>query len=193
MYPVYPSIQNESCLCNRGTDDTATVYAAELRAIVMALEVTKERFIDGQWQDRLAERGAVILTDNQAALRVIQNPRMPSGQVYLEGCLRLLEWCSRENKIQVELRWIPGHEGIPGNETADMLAKEAATTKDINIHHTNTSIDHKRYIRLAAAARKSIRRESWIAWEKAWRMTARRIGRLIEAPITRIWRAGKAC
>ncbi|KAG0160606.1 hypothetical protein PDIDSM_8136 [Penicillium digitatum] len=62
---------------------------------------------------------------------------MPSGQVYLEGCLRLLEWCN--DKIQVELRWVPAHEGIPGNEAADMYAKEAATTTETNIHDTNAN------------------------------------------------------
>lgn len=179
VYPVYPNIQDDSRLCNMGTDDDATVYAAELRAIEMALEVIKERFIDSQWQDRLAERGAVIFTDNQAALRAIRNPRMPSGQVYLEGCLRLLEWSDSEG-IQVELRWIPAHEGVPGNEIADMLAKTAATT-------TQEANQYNRFIRLAAAASKSVKQESTIAWEKEWtkggaRRTARRTRRLIDVP-----------
>ncbi|KAJ5159355.1 reverse transcriptase [Penicillium coprophilum] len=177
VYPVYPTTQDESKLCNMGTDDNATVYAAELRAIEIALETIKERFSDGQWQERLMEKGAVIFTDNQAVLKAIRNPRMPSGQVYLEGCLRLLEWCSTQNKIQVELRWIPAHEGIPGNEIADMLAKTAATTQEPN--------HHNRFIRLAAAASKSVKQESTIAWEKAWTKggrTARRTRRMIEVP-----------
>ncbi|KAG0158136.1 hypothetical protein PDIDSM_5649 [Penicillium digitatum] len=169
VYPAYPYRRNEARLCNMGTDDDATVYAAELRAIEMALEVIKERFNDdNEWRDCLAKSGVVIFTDNQATLRAIQNPRMPSGQVYLEGCLRLLEWCN--DKIQVELRWVPAHEGIPGNEAADMYAKEAATTTETNIHDTNanantnantndntnvnTNVNHNRSIRLAAAASK---------------------------------------
>ncbi|KAJ5458797.1 hypothetical protein N7530_010741 [Penicillium desertorum] len=158
-----------------GTDGEATVYAAELRAIEMALEIIKEISLSDQ-QQRLAN-GAVIFTDNQAALRAIQNPRMPSGQVFLEGCLCLLEWCKG---IQVEIRWIPAHEGIPGNEHADTLAKEAATTNDINHNHN-------RYIRLAATARKGIKQDTKAAWERSWsktgvRMTARRTRKLIEAP-----------
>ncbi|KAG0158785.1 hypothetical protein PDIDSM_6304 [Penicillium digitatum] len=201
VYPAYPYRRNEARLCNMGTDDDATVYAAELRAIEMALEVIKERFNDdNEWRDCLAKSGVVIFTDNQATLRAIQNPRMPSGQVYLEGCLRLLEWCN--DKIQVELRWVPAHEGIPGNEAADMYAKEAATTTETNIHDTNanatnantndntnvnTNVNHNRSIRLAAAASKSVKRESTIAWEKAWtkggsKRTARRTRRMIEVP-----------
>ncbi|KUM55612.1 hypothetical protein ACN42_g11637 [Penicillium freii] len=185
VYPVHPNAQDDSRLCNMGTDDDATVYAAELRAIEMALEIIKEKSTNdnNSWRDRLAERGATIFTDNQAALRAIRNPRMPSGQVYLEGCLRLLEWSDNEG-IQVELRWIPAHEGIPGNEIADMLAKTAATQK-ANIQQTNTN--HNRFIRLAAAASKSIKQESSIAWEKEWtkggiRRTARRTRRLIDVP-----------
>ncbi|KAI0999243.1 hypothetical protein K3495_g8953 [Podosphaera aphanis] len=38
---------------------------------------------------------------------------------------------------QVRVKWIPGHEGIPGNEMADQLAREAldqiSNTKDIGI------------------------------------------------------------
>ncbi|QQK42055.1 reverse transcriptase [Penicillium digitatum] len=184
VYPAYPYRRNEARLCNMGTDDDATVYAAELRAIEMALEVIKERFNDdNEWRDCLAKSGVVIFTDNQATLRAIQNPRMPSGQV--------------------ELRWVPAHEGIPGNEAADMYAKEAATTTETNIHDTNanantnantndntnvnTNVNHNRSIRLAAAASKSVKRESTIAWEKAWtkggsKRTARRTRRMIEVP-----------
>ncbi|CRL26609.1 Polynucleotidyl transferase, ribonuclease H fold [Penicillium camemberti] len=110
---------------------------------------------------------------------------MPSGQIYLEGCLCLLEWCA--GKIQVELRWIPEHEDIPGNETADTLAKEAATTQETDIHYINTGTDinHNRYIRLAAAAKKGMKRNSAIEWEKSWAKggkTARRTRGMIEAP-----------
>ncbi|QQK45660.1 Reverse transcriptase, putative [Penicillium digitatum] len=178
VYPAYPSVQNESRLCNMGSDDDATVYAAELHAIEMALEVIQYQFTSNDdWRERLAERGAVIFTDNQAALKAIKNPKMPSGQVYLEGSLRVLDWCSK-SKIQVELRWIPAHEGIPGNEHVDMLAKSAATT-------TDTSNYHNRSTRLAAAASKCIKHESMIAWEKSWSKggrIARRTRRLVEAP-----------
>jgi Ribonuclease HI len=168
----------ESRLCHMGTDNMATVYAAELRAIEMALEIIKERFLDDQQRHRLVY-GAVIFTDNQAALRAIQNPKMPSGQIYLEGCLRILEWCA--GKIQIEIRWVPAHEGILGNETADMLAKEAATAK---VNHDQDH-NHNSYIRLAAAAKRGIKQDIKAVWEKSWSKTgrtARRTRRLIEAP-----------
>ncbi|KAJ5159350.1 uncharacterized protein N7500_009001 [Penicillium coprophilum] len=65
-----------------GSDDDSIVYAAKLRAIEMALEVIKEKCNDkdNQWKDCLVESGAVIFTDNQVALKAIQNPQMPSGQ-----------------------------------------------------------------------------------------------------------------
>ncbi|KAG0157076.1 hypothetical protein PDIDSM_4260 [Penicillium digitatum] len=76
VYPAYPSVQNESRLCNMGSGDDATVYAAELRAIEMALEVIQYQFTSNDdWRERLAERGAVIFTDNQAALKAIQTPQ----------------------------------------------------------------------------------------------------------------------
>ncbi|KAJ5566471.1 hypothetical protein N7535_008109 [Penicillium sp. DV-2018c] len=96
----------------------------------------------GQWQQSI-KQGAVTFTDNQAALRAIQNPRMPSGQGHLEGCLGLLEWCTSEG-IQVELRRILAHESIPSNETADDLTKEAATSPEAKPGSTSNSNSTRR-------------------------------------------------
>jgi hypothetical protein len=38
--------------------------------------------------------------------------------------MQVLEKLSKSNKVT--LMWIPGHQGIPGNEEADMLAMEGA-------------------------------------------------------------------
>jgi hypothetical protein len=38
--------------------------------------------------------------------------------------MQVLEKLSKSNKVT--LMWIPGHQGIPGNEEADRLAKEGA-------------------------------------------------------------------
>jgi hypothetical protein len=70
-----------------GDDETSTVYAAELRAIEMSLALVLEG--PGPWT-ALAKNGLVIFADSQAALKALRQPRMPSGQVYLAGCLDLI-------------------------------------------------------------------------------------------------------
>jgi ribonuclease HI len=36
---------------------------------------------------------------------------------------KIKEFNIRRQNIQVEFRWVPGHAGIEGNETADQFAK----------------------------------------------------------------------
>ena len=102
---------------------------------------------------------------------------MPSGQASLAGCLDLVSQL-REKGIRAELRWVPAHQGILGNETADEHAKEAAQKID-EPHNPNN-----RYIRLAAAAKRRIRTEAKIEWEGEWtkETTSRETRRLIKAP-----------
>lgn len=102
-----------------GTEATSTVYAGEACGIKLALEgllrLKRDREI----------KNPVIFSDSQATLKILINPPMVSGQVYIHDCVRFLRDCMDEG-INVTLRWIPGQEGVPGNEAADRAAKKAA-------------------------------------------------------------------
>ena len=157
-----------------GDENTTTVYAAELRAIEMALDLVLNS--TEPWAAQ-ARNGLVIFADSQAALKALRRPRMPSGQIYLIGCLDLIRQLA-ERGIRTELRWIPAHQGVLGNETVDQHAKDAAQKPD------DPQNSHNRYIRLAAATKRRLRQEAKIEWERAWasEKTGRPTKRLIETP-----------
>lgn len=140
-----------------GTDDLSTVYAAELRAIEMVLDLVRTKVPS---EERL-DNGVTIFADSQAALKALRRPRMPSGQVYLTGCLDLINWLAAR-RIGVEFHWIPAHQGILGNETVDQNAENAAQEEICS------QIDNNRYIRLAAAVKRRFREKATVAWENAW-------------------------
>ncbi|KAJ5227661.1 hypothetical protein N7489_008369 [Penicillium chrysogenum] len=64
-----------------GDEETSTVYAAELRAIEMALALV---LLSTEPRTVPAKNRLVIFADSQAALKALSRPRMPSGQVYLK-------------------------------------------------------------------------------------------------------------
>ena len=63
----------------------------------------------------------VILTDALSVLEALGNPKKTDLNPLREMIARLM------TKTKVVFQWIPAHCGIPGNETADKLAKEGAS------------------------------------------------------------------
>jgi ribonuclease HI len=63
-----------------------------------------------------------ICSDSRAAIAALAKTTTESSSVW--ACMQVLEKLSKSNKVT--LMWIPGHQGILGNEEADRLAKEGA-------------------------------------------------------------------
>jgi ribonuclease HI len=80
---------------------------------------------------------------------------MPSGYIYLLGASLLASWLVDQG-IKTEFRWIPAHEGIPGNEQVDGVAKRVALRTGL------AGVDDRRIIP-AAAVKRRVREAAKIA------------------------------
>ena len=90
----------------------ATVFQAEIKAITACVE--------GLLGRRTRNTRIHILSDSQAALRALDAQVHESWVVW--ECRDALMQLAMRN--EVVLQWVPGHEGIDGNEKADDLAKK---------------------------------------------------------------------
>ena len=93
----------------------SSVFQAEIYAI---LQCAKSDDLRQRHNDSIA-----ICTDSQAALKALSCPKINSALVVLETMSALRELAIFNS---VRLLWVPGHSGIPGNEIADGLARQAS-------------------------------------------------------------------
>ena len=109
-YSVYfPSFGNIS---HRISDDSG-IFTAEVEAINKALSYIKI--------SPRSDRRFVIFCDSKSVLESIE-----SQETKIPCMIRLLDTLQELKKNSVvKFCWVPSHVGIPGNETADILAKNA--------------------------------------------------------------------
>ncbi|XP_026680165.1 uncharacterized protein LOC108252718 isoform X1 [Diaphorina citri] len=107
------------CRQSAGLVTLTTVYQAELFAILMGAR----HALDLGWRGRQI----TFFSDSQAALNTLKSPKVSSKLAW--ECIENLSELAIQNKVNLE--WIPGHRGFDGNESADLLAREAAEEKFI--------------------------------------------------------------
>ncbi|QKX57721.1 uncharacterized protein TRUGW13939_04840 [Talaromyces rugulosus] len=145
-----------------GASTTSTVYAAELRGIDLAFQIVLDIHSKTNTPGK-----CVVFTDNQAAIQAMANPKCPSGQYILAEAIRSLDKL-RDQGWEVQIRWIPAHIGIPGNEAADRAAKEAAGHNPNTRTNPEPQPEPESVQTLTATTKSAIRRTMKSEWEKSW-------------------------
>jgi ribonuclease HI len=147
-----------------GDSDTSTVYAAELQGIRLALIMALKDWDKGNRRNKV-----IIYTDNQAAIRTVGNPTGKSGAYIIDDIVRLIDCLQATKRIQVEVRWVPAHTGILGNEIADIAAKEAAGWRAYEqMCAGNRAVPPARLYPLRTTLKTWIKQEAQKEWEYSW-------------------------
>ncbi|PPQ81181.1 hypothetical protein CVT24_009472 [Panaeolus cyanescens] len=100
-----------------GDADENTVYEGELMGLILGMEIACEKGLKGTIH---------IGLDNQAVLATIRTRRANHAQQLwkkFEGLVK--QYLKKDGRNKLKLRWVPGHEGVEGNERADEAAREA--------------------------------------------------------------------
>ena len=127
------------------------VYAAELTAIQLGIS---------QWK---RVRGLYpvcnIYIDSQAACSSIAKPGRQSGQGIIMNILDQIDEIGPQQQLNIV--WIPGHQGIEGNERADKEAKIAAQSPE-----TSGQIKHPPQ---KACRAQDIKTKAKVQWQETWK------------------------
>ncbi|KAJ5513135.1 hypothetical protein N7463_002687 [Penicillium fimorum] len=108
-----------------GPMDRWSVHAAELIGILYAINIINKIALRHWSTSHTRVRSATILSDSKSALQSVQNPWNKSGQQIIHAILQAAR-NTKTHGTSIRLQWTPGHCEVPGNDAADLLAKEAA-------------------------------------------------------------------
>jgi hypothetical protein len=138
------------------------VYAAELHGISLALQIAQA------YADRNgSRRNVAIYTDNQAAIWSITNAEGRTGAYILEEIARQIQDLQDRGR-PVRVRWVPAHVGIPGNEAADIAAKEATGWREDG-RRGPTADEPMKLFPLKTTLRRRCKQQAELAWGAKWR------------------------
>jgi ribonuclease HI len=113
----------------------------------------------------------IIVSDSQAAIQHITNPRSQSGQAVIKRIYKLASNLQSRNAPAFRLQWIPAHANVKGDEIADKLAKQAIheTLTDIQELLIPTALKAAREIQTIKMNRSNRRRyiriRIWASWK----------------------------
>ncbi|KAG2357057.1 hypothetical protein BDR07DRAFT_1206520, partial [Suillus spraguei] len=105
-----------------------TVFKAEMVGLTLAAKL-----IANEWN---LTSPLSILVDNQAAILSSESFYTNPGSYLVAKFQKIIRKIKHANpNFKLMLRWVPGHEGVHGNEEADKAAKVAAEGRNRNSPH----------------------------------------------------------
>ena len=131
-------------------NDYASVYEAEIAAIIVALTNLKECI-----KGKARPQEVTVLVDNQSALHTLNKTKL-SGRLRVD-LINCVENTQKSLQTQIKFQWVKSHVGTVGNELADELAK--AGTSAPNAFPVPQSIGY---------IKKKLKERTYNAWNKLW-------------------------
>lgn len=153
-----------------GPPDTHTVYEAEAVGLTLAAHLLAT--------EPELEFPISIFADNRAVIQSGERLLTKSGHHIIRRfhrSIKTLKKSTPARQWKLTLQWIPGHEGIPGNEEADVEAKTAAegAHKNSHVKHLPPYLRKSSLPRSVSAAIRAQREASKRRWSSAWQDSPR--------------------
>ena len=103
-----------------------SIMGAELFAISRSLHwlILNQPLIQGQ--------NVVILSDSRSGIMALENHHSRSYS-FLTNQIKNLAHILLDSEVNLTIQWVPSHVGVPGNEMADGLAREAHNLPDADV------------------------------------------------------------
>jgi ribonuclease HI len=106
-------------LYHLGRGTKYTVYSAETTGLLLGAHLL--RSVTSHFTS------VTFATDNQAAILALDTNKPGPSHIILDAFESLIRRLRDElGRLDITVQWVPGHQGIQGNEAADQAAKEAA-------------------------------------------------------------------